>query len=147
MSTIKLSTIRSRVATAIQAISGMNLSPLPYEAFGRNTNSIAHKAFAVGIGGSTARDDRQRPNEGAMLDTDLNVIMAYRIRPLDQLPDVDGGLDLENDIVTALLDRTDSNLYPNLHIKFVSSSRQLTDSGEYMLSTLNFDCLHFIPLQ
>ena len=147
MATVQLSTIRSRVATAIQGISGMNLSPLPYEAFGRTTNSIAHKAFSVGIGGSSARDDRQRPIEGAMLDTDLNIVMAYRIRPLDQLTDVDNGLNLENDIITTLLDRTDSTLYPNVHIKFVSSSRQLTDSGEYMLSTLSFDVLHFIPLQ
>ena len=146
MSSVKLSTIRSRVATAIQGIGGMNLSPLPYEAFGRTTNSIAHKAFSVGVGGSNARDDRQRPTEGAMLDTDLNIVMAYRIRPLDQLTDVDGGLNLENDIITKLLDRTDTNLYPNVHIKFVSSSRQLTDSGEYMISTLQFDVLHFIPL-
>ncbi len=147
MSTVKLSTIRSRMSTAVDAITGMNLSPLPYEGFGRTVNTIAHKAYSIGIGGSNAQDDRQRPIEGAMLTTDVDIKMAYRIRPLDQLTDVDGGLDLENDIITKILDRTDSNLYPNLHIKFVSSSRQLTDSGEYMISTLSFDVLHFIPLQ
>jgi len=147
MSTVQLSTIRSRIATAISSITGTKLSPLPYEAFGRTTNSIAHKAFSVGIGGSDAADDRQRSTEGAMLMTDVFVALAYRIRPLDQLTDIDNALNFENDIIKKVLDRTNTTLYQNLHIKLVSSQRQLTDSGEYMLSTLNFDCLHFIPLQ
>jgi hypothetical protein len=149
MATIQLSTIRKRVATAMEAISGAGLkeSPLPFDAFGRTPNSIAHKAFSVGIGGSNAQDDRQRPLEGAMLQTDLDITFAYRLRPLDQLTDVDNQLDMENTIITALLDRTDSSLYPNLHIKFISSNRLLTDSGEYVLSTLSFEALHFIPLQ
>lgn len=149
MATIQLSTIRKRIATAMEAISGAGLkeSPLPFDAFGRTPNSIAHKAFSVGIGGSNAQDDRQRPLEGAMLQTDLDITFAYRLRPLDQLTDVDNQLDMENTIITALLDRTDSSLYPNLHIKFISSNRLLTDSGEYVLSTLSFEALHFIPLQ
>lgn len=149
MATIQLSTIRKRVATAMEAISGAGLkeSPLPFDAFGRTPNSIAHKAFSVGIGGSNAQDDRQRPLEGAMLQTDLDITFAYRLRPLDQLTDVDNQLDMENTIITALLDRTDSSIYPNLHIKFISSNRLLTDSGEYVLSTLSFEALHFIPLQ
>ena len=66
MATVRLSSIRSRVATALEAITGagLNQSPLPFDAFGRTPNSIAHKAFAVGIGGSNAMDDRQRPTEG-----------------------------------------------------------------------------------
>lgn len=147
MSTVQLSTIRSRIATAISSITGTKLSPLPYEAFGRTTNSIAHKAFAVGIGGSDAADDRQRSTEGAMMSTDVFVTMAYRIRPLDQLTDIDNALNFENDIIKKVLDRTNTTLYQNLHIKLVSSQRQLTDSGEYMLSTLSFESLHFIPLQ
>jgi hypothetical protein len=75
------------VATALEAIAGAGLkeSPLPFDAFGRTPNSIAHKAFSVGIGGSNAMDDRQRPTEGAMLQTDLDITFAFRLRPLDQL--------------------------------------------------------------
>ena len=147
MSTVQLSTIRSRIATAISSIAGTRLSPLPYQAFGRTTNSIAHKAFSVGIGGSDASDDRQRTTEGAMMSTDVFVATAFRIRPLDQLTDIDNALDFENDIIKKVLDRTNTTLYQNLHIKLVSSQRQLTDSGEYMLSTLSFESLYFIPLQ
>ena len=147
MSTVALSTIRSRIATAISSIAGTKLTPLPYQAFGRTTNSIAHKAFSVGIGGSSAADDRQRPTEGAMMSTDVFIALAFRIRPLDQLTDIDNALDFENDIIKKVLDRTNTTLYQNLHLKLVSSQRQLTDSGEYMLSTLSFESLHFIPLQ
>ena len=149
MATVQLSSIRQRVSTALESIAGVGLkeSPLPFEAFGRTPNSIAHKSFSVGIGGSNAQDDRQRPVEGAMLQTDLDITFAYRIRPLDQLTDVDNQLDLENTIIKTLLDRTDSSLYPNIHIKFISSNRLLTDSGEYVLSSLSFEVLHFIPLQ
>ena len=149
MATIKLSVIRKRVAVALEGISGAGLrqSPLPFQAFGRTPNSIAHKGFAVGIGGSNAADDRQRPTEGAMLQTDLDITFAFRLRPLDQLTDIDLQLDMENTIITALLDRGNAVLYPNIHIKLLSSSRVLTDSGEYVLSSLAFEILHFIPLQ
>jgi len=148
MATVQLSSIRSRVATALEAITGAGLkeSPLPFGAFGRTPKSIAHHAFSVGIGGSNAMDDRQRPTEGAMLQTDLDITFAFRLRPLDQLTDVNNQLNLENTIITALLDRTNAVLYPNLHIKLISTNRALTDSGEYILSTLSFEALHFIPL-
>ena len=148
MATVKLSIIRSRVATAVEAIVGAGLkqSPFPYGAFGRTPNSIAHKAFSIGMGGSNAQDDRQRPTEGAMLQTDMDIKVSFRIRPLAQLVDVDASLDLENTIIANVLDRTNTTLYQNLHIKLQSTNRQLTDSGEYMISTLSFELLHFIPL-
>ena len=148
MATVKLSIIRSRVATAVESIVGAGLkqSPLPYGAFGRTPNSIAHKAFSIGMGGSNAQDDRQRPTEGAMLQTDMDIKVSFRIRPLAQLVDVDASLDLENTIIANVMDRTNTTLYQNLHIKLLSTNRQLTDSGEYMISTLSFELLHFIPL-
>lgn len=147
MATLKLSTIRGRISTALEGLGeGLKQSPLPSGGFGRTPNSIAHKAFSVEIGGSNAQDDRQRSIEGAMLQTDMNIKLAYRIRPLSQLVDVDGCLDLENVIIANLLDRSNSSLYPNLHIKLISSNRILTDSGEYIISTLSFELLHFIPL-
>lgn len=147
MATLKLSTIRGRIATTLEDIGvGLKQSILPAGGFGRTPNSIAHKAFAVDIGGSNARDDRQRPVEGAMIQTDMSIKLAYRLRPLAQLADVDNGLDLENTIISNLLDRTKTTLYPNLHVRFISSNRILTDSGEYVISTLSFELLHFIPL-
>ena len=149
MSGVKLATIRTRIKTAIEAIAGAGLkeSPLPFQAFGRTPNAIANKAFAVGILTSTGTDDRQKPTIGTLTRTSIQIQVAYRIRPLAQNTDVDNALDLENDIIIALCNRSDSALYADIHIRFETSSRTLVDTGEYMLSSINFEVLHYLPLQ
>jgi hypothetical protein len=149
MSAVKLSVIRSRLKTAIENISGGGLkeSPLPFQAFGRTPNAIGHKSFAIGILGSNSTDDRQKPNIGTLTQTDIQIQMSYRLKPLAQNEDVDNAMDLENDIIIAVCNRTDTTLYQNLHFKFVSCSRVLVDSGEYILSSINFESLHYLPLQ
>ena len=149
MGTTKLSVIRSRFKTAIEAIVGAGLtqSPMPYEAFGRTPNSIAHKSFAVGVLSSVAQQDRQKPNVGSLTITTIDIKMTYRIRPLAQITDVGNTMDLENDIIIALCNRAYTTLYENIHIKFTNLSRSLVDSGEYMLSSIGFEIMHYIPLQ
>lgn len=149
MSAVKLSVIRSRLKTAIENISGggLNESPLPFQAFGRTPNAIGHKSFAIGILGSNSTDDRQKSNIGTLTQTDIQIQMSYRLKPLAQNEDVDNAMDLENDIIIAVCNRTDTTLYQNLHFKFVSCSRVLVDSGEYILSSINFESLHYLPLQ
>lgn len=147
MSTVKLSTIRTRFATSIINIGkGLHESKFPYEAFGKTTNSLAHKAFAIGVGSSSAASDRQKTNIGCYITTDFNIQLAYRLKPLDQLADVNNTLDIENDIIAAVLNRQDGNLYANTHIRLISTSRNITASGEYYLSVLEFEVLNYIPL-
>ena len=149
MGAVKLSTIRGRMKTAIEAIAGAGLkeSPLPFQSFGRTPNAIAQKAFAIGVLTSTSTDDRQKRTIGTLTQTAVQIQVAYRIRPLSQNTDVDNALDLENDIIIALCNRTDSTLYADIHIKFETSTRILVDTGEYMLSSINFEVLHYLPLQ
>tara|TARA_B100000963_G_C22484040_1_gene606061 strand:+ start:190 stop:639 length:450 start_codon:yes stop_codon:yes gene_type:complete len=149
MSAIKLSVIRSRLKTAIENISGGGLkeSPLPFQAFGRTPNAIGHKSFSIGILSSNSTDDRQKANIGTLTQTDIQIQMSFRLKPLAQNEDVDNAMDLENAIIIAVCNRTDTNLYQNLHFKFVSCSRVLVDSGEYILSSINFESLHYLPLQ
>ena len=149
MSAVKLSTIRNRLKTALEAIAGADLkqSPLPYGAFARTPNSIAHKAFAIGFTSSTAQDDRQRATVGSLTQTSLVITMAYRLRPLAQIADVDNTLDLENNIIIAVCNRADTSLYANTHFKFTNLNRVLSENGEYLLSDISFEILHYLPLQ
>lgn len=149
MGAVKLSTIRGRMKTAIEGISGAGLkeSPLPFQSFGRTPNAIGHKSFSIGVLTSTSTDDRQKRTIGTLTQTAFQIQMAYRIRPLSQNTDVDNTLDLENDIIIALCNRADSSLYADIHIKFETSTRILVETGEYMLSSLNFEVLHYLPLQ
>ena len=96
---------------------------------------------------STSAEDRQKPTIGTLTETNTQIQLSYRLKPLAQNVGVDNSMDLENDIIIALCDRTDVNLYPNLHIKFVSVDRNLVDTGEYLLSSINFEILHYLPLQ
>ena len=148
MSAVKLSVIRSRLKTAIENIgNGLKESPLPFQAFGRTPNAIGHKSFAIGILSSTSTDDRQKANIGTLTQTDIQIQLSYRLKPLAQNEDVDNAMDLENDIIISICNRGNTALYQNLHFKFVSCSRVLVDSGEYILSSINFESLHYLPLQ
>ena len=148
MSAVKLSVIRSRLKTAIENIgNGLKESPLPFQAFGRTPNAIGHKSFAIGILSSTSTDDRQKANIGTLTQTDIQIQLSYRLKPLAQNEDVDNAMDLENDIIISICNRGNTALYQNLHFKIVSCSRVLVDSGEYILSSINFESLHYLPLQ
>tara|TARA_R100000664_G_C2755886_1_gene143658 strand:- start:107 stop:553 length:447 start_codon:yes stop_codon:yes gene_type:complete len=148
MSAVKLSVIRSRLKTAIENIGGgLKESPLPFQAFGRTPNAIGHKSFAIGILSSTSTDDRQKANIGTLTQTDIQIQLSFRLKPLAQNEDVDNAMDLENDIIISICNRGDTALYQNVHFKFVSCSRVLVDSGEYILSSINFESLHYLPLQ
>ena len=149
MSAVKLSTIRTRLKTAIEAIGGAGLkeSPLPYQAFGRTPNGIGQKAFAVGVLSATSSDERQKPTVGTLCTTQIEVRFSYRLRPLAQNEDVDNIMNLENDIIIALCNRANAALYANIHIKFLSVNRILADTGEYMISNIEFQILHYLPLQ
>ena len=149
MSTIKLSVIRTRLKTAIEGIPliGLKESPLPFEAFGRTPNSIGHKSFSVGVLDSTSTDDRQKLTIGTLTETNIQIQVSYRLKPLAQNVGVNDAMDIENDIIIALCNRTDVTLYANLHIKFVSVNRTLAETGEYIISSINFETLHYLPLQ
>ena len=73
--------------------------------------------------------------------------MSFRLRPLGMLSDFDSALDLENEIIKRMISGdSETILFPNLQIIFLNVQRNLTDSGEYMLSNINFQILHYLPL-
>lgn len=149
MSSVKLSTVRGRIKTALDTISGAGLveSPLPFQAFGRTPNAIGHKSYSIGILDTVSTEDRQKPNLGTLSRTQVQIQMSFRLRPLGMLSDFDSALDLENEIIKRMISGdSETILFPNLQIIFLNVQRNLTDSGEYMLSNINFQILHYLPL-
>lgn len=145
---VKVSTIRARVATAIEAIAGETFkeSLFPFPMFGKTQQTVANLGFAVGVDTSQALSGRQRPSEGIEATLNLQVVFAARLRPLQQIIDYDTFLDKEQLIITAILNRGDATLYNDISIRYDSSDRTIVPSGEYFLSTLNFSVYHYIPL-
>ena len=146
MSTLTCSALRARIATQIATISGVKLSPHPLDVFAMTANTIYHKGFAVGLLTSDPLPDRQRPANGLGLRTSVRVRFAYRLSPKDQITSYDQALDLEEDIIQALLE-SNATLQASLHIALRAvATRDVTDAAEWFVGEIDFDCIHRIPL-
>ena len=139
---LSLSTLRQGISSKIQELSGFKLSKHSPDSFGRTENTVAHLAFSVGLNSSTATEERQRRSVGVYINTPVKVIFAYRLRPLDVYPtDYDLALDTEQQVIQKVLESYNSQEFT---IRYIGSSRQVTDSQEYIIITIDFETLHTI---
>ena len=137
-----LSDIRSQVSAKISALSGFKLSTQTPDYFGRTQNTVAHKAFVVGLDTSSQMNERQRRGVGVYTQTTVRVIFSYRLRPHSAYPtDYDLMLDTEESVINAVLAAYSSQPF---QIRYESSSRSITDSQEYVIITLEFTTYHTI---
>ena len=138
-----LSSIRSGIASKISALDGFKESIQSPDYFGRTQDSIAHLGFVVGMGTSTAAAERQRRSVGVYLSSDIRIIFAYRLRPLDIYPtDYDFALDQEGSVISSVLQAYATN--NQFTLVYNGSSRQVTDSQEYIIITIDLTALHTI---
>lgn len=140
---MNLSTLRGAIADKVAELSGFQESTHSPDYFGRTQNTMAHKGFTVGLSSSTGMDERQRRTVGVYLNTPVQVTFAYRLRPLDIYPvDYDLALDAEVDVINKVLEvySTDNEFT----IRYISSTREVTDSQEYCIISIDFQTLHTI---
>lgn len=134
---LKISEVRSAIASQIGILEGYNESKFPPLYFGRQENSLAHKSFSVGVLTTEDAGERQRRNVYYFA-TGYEVKIAYRLRPLDVYPtDYDAALDSEEVIIKQVL-KAYTAINNKVQIRFVRSSREIPDSMEYMIATLEF---------
>ncbi len=141
---MKLSQIRQAFAEKIAAITGFKESKHTPDFFGRTENTVAHLAFSVSMASSSAMEERQRSAVGQYISTPVQVVFSYRLRPLDIYPtDYDLAMDQEEEIISACLGVFSSpkNMFT---VRYVSSTRDVTDSQEFMLIYIDFITLHTI---
>lgn len=144
---MKLSQVRQAIAEKIAALSGFKESKHTPDFFGRTENTVAHLAFTVSMASSSAMDERQRRTVGQYISTPVQVVFSYRLRPLDIYPtDYDLAMDQEEAIIAALLGAY-SSPKNQFTIRYESSTRDVTDSQEYMLIYIDFTILHTINLE
>jgi len=145
MSAVAFSAIRSRFATKVATLSGFTISRNPFDDFNRNPNTIAHKRVSVGVSMIARSDQREDVSSGLLCESVVVVKYPYRLRPKDQVLDYDASMDSIEDVIQACTVRA-APLHTNLQIFFNSASHDITDSGEYIINTLNFTVLHTITL-
>ena len=83
-------------------------------------------------------DFNRNPNAVAHKRTSIGVSMIAR-------SDFDNSMDSVEDVIKALTVRA-APLHTNLQIFFNSANHDITDSGEYIINTLNFTVIHTIAL-
>lgn len=143
---VSLSTIRTRFSDKIKTISGFTESRNPYDDFNRNPNTVAQMRFSVGIQDVAAlSEQRESVTVGVLCNTTVEVKFPYRLRPKDQITDYDLALDKSQELIKALTNRA-APLHTGLQIFFNSLNNEITDSGEYIIQTLQFNVLHSISL-
>lgn len=147
MSAVSLSTIRSRFATVVDALTGFSESRNPWGGASlRQPQSVAQLRFSVGISSTMASDEsRQIASVGVPTLTNVVVMFNYRLRPKDQITDYDAALNEAETVMRALTVRA-SPLHDNLQIRFDSMTPRISSSGEYMELSLSFLVLHELSL-
>lgn len=145
MSTVSFSAIRSRFATKVATLSGFTISRNPFDDFNRNPNGVAHKRASIGVSMVARSDQRQTRSVGVLCESVVVVKYPYRLRPKDQVLDFDNSMDSVEEVIKACTVRS-APLHTNLQIFFNNAVHDITDSGEYIINTLNFTVLHTIAL-
>jgi len=141
-----VSTIRARLAAAIDAVSGFAESRYVYDLFGSDSRHIMHKAFAVGANQTTAKPQaRARRHSGQWATTTFAVKFAVRIRADAQVADYDAALNLEEDVVQAALAMAQTNI-TSIELASVPS-RTVSPEGEWFLGQVVFSVVHLYPTE
>lgn len=146
MGFVDFSDIRSRFAQKMKSLSGFTESRNPFDDFNRFPNAIAQKRFAVGIGPIEALEEQRESSlTGLICQTQVQIKYPYRLRPKDQLTDYDLSMDTAQEVIRGCTNRSPP-LHTNLQIFFRQMEHEITDSGEYIITTLQFTVLHQISL-
>jgi hypothetical protein len=143
MAHVSSSEVRSRAATACDAVTGWRESPWAPGLFGRDPRPDMHKTFAVALpAASVPLTQRQSLTEGAYVVTAVEVSWAYQLRADGQVLDHGLALDAEALLIKALAAASKTS---GVQWLLDGASRNTTTEG-WMLGVLRFRAIHRIAL-
>lgn len=147
MAALSVKNVRTRLQTAIAAVSGWNVSRSVGDVFGLDPNSFAHQAFAVDAVSTTdlgnSRQHAGQLSEGARCVSEIRVRWSYRLKPKAQSASLDAAYDAESEIRLAVM----SVSRTNLHVRFLSAGRVIEPRGEWLIGDLRFQAIHTLNLE
>lgn len=115
------------------------------DVYGFVPGSLLHKGFAVSVVTTTPIAGRQRAEAGTHVEDLILVRWSYILRPTDQWTDYKDALDAEQTLIAACM-AADSSMRSKTGISFVSASREVIDSGAWVIGDLQFSALHQLSL-
>lgn len=139
--------LREDVTTRILTLSGWRESRVLPETFGRDADSIAHKAFVVHpVATKDLRQYRGKPAEGTLVETDLEVRFSWRMVPKDMSTSYDDALDGAQAVINVLM-VYDANWPGSYKVQLLETSQAATDTGEWVIGVVLFRIVQTLPLQ
>lgn len=139
--------LREDVTARILTLTGWKESRVAPDNFGRDADSIAHKAFAVH---PTSTDDlrayRGRPAEGLLVETTLEVRYSWRLAPKGMSDSYDDALDGEQSVINKLM-VFDPTWPQSYKAQVISTTRETSVLGEWVVGVITFRIVHTLPLQ
>jgi hypothetical protein len=139
--------LREDVTMRLLQLTGWKESRVAPDNFGRDADSIAHKAFAVH---PTQTEDlrayRGRPAEGILVETTLDVRYSWRLAPKGMSDSYDDALDGEQAVVNKLM-VYDATWPSSYKVQVVRTSRETNTIGEWVVGVVTFRIVHTLPLQ
>jgi hypothetical protein len=139
--------LREDVTARILTLTGWKESRVAPDNFGRDADSIAHRAFAVL---PTSTDDlrayRGRPAEGLLVETTLEVRYSWRLAPKGMSDSYDDALDGEQSVINKLM-AYDTTWPQSYKVQVISTTRETSVLGEWVVGVITFRIVHTLPLQ
>ena len=139
--------LREDVTARILTLTGWKESRVAPDNFGRDADSIAHRAFAVL---PTSTDDlrayRGRPAEGLLVETTLEVRYSWRLAPKGMSDSYDDALDGEQSVINKLM-VYDATWPSSYKVQVISTTRETSVLGEWVVGVITFRIVHTLPLQ
>ena len=143
---LTLARIRARVRDSIETLAAGVPSGFAPDQFGRDSRSLAHRAFAVALSSTDASEDDRQTGRGrprsAYAGTLLVVRTAYLLRTDGIDGDYNAALDAEQEVAAAVLRSAErpaeaDALEPMFHVRFRRTSSRETVEG-YLVVTSEF---------
>ena len=147
MATKTVRQLREDVTTRILTLTGWRESRVLPETFGRDADSIAHKAFIIhAVTTKDLRLYRGKPAEGTLTETDLEVRFSWRMVPKDMSTSYDDSLDGAQAVINVLM-VYDATWPSSYKVQLLETSQVATDTGEWVIGSILFRVVHNLPLQ
>lgn len=147
--TVSRAELRQKFYVLLDALPNWRPSPFVAERFGRDPESLlGHGKFFSVVVGRTAdtRTYRGRPAEGLNVETEVTIQWFYRIRGKDQLLSSDEAEAAGQELVNAAM-RYDAGWPGDLSVRLVDITREVLDSGEWIVGRALLSVTHTLPLQ
>lgn len=139
--------LRDDVRARVDALAGWKESRVAPQNFGRDADLAAGIWFAVDVTEtSDMRQYRGRPAEGTLVESTVVVTYSWRLAPTRMADTYDAALDGEQAVVNTMM-VYDATWPLSYKVQFARVTRSTSDSGEWVIGSLEFRVIHTLPLQ